>query len=92
MNEEVRLSRLRVSRRRALGIGGAVGLSGVLAACATPGEAPSDDPVTTTAVVTDPAALLDVANTCILAEEKGRGPTGSTSTASAPTSGRAGRG
>ena len=74
MNEDVRLSRLRVSRRRALGIGGAVGLSGVLAACATAGEAPSDDPVTTTAVVTDPAALLDVANTCILAEEKGQGP------------------
>ena len=74
MNEEVRLSRLRVSRRRALAIGGAVGLSGVLAACATAGEAPSDDPVTTTAVVTDPAALLDVANTCILAEEKGQGP------------------
>ena len=74
MNEEVRLSRLRVSRRRALAIGGTVGLSGVLAACATAGDAPSGGAATTTAVVTDPAALLDVANTCILAEEKGQGP------------------
>ncbi len=74
VNEQVRLSRLRVSRRRALAIGGTVGLSGVLAACSTPAEAPSDGLPTTTAVVTDPAALLDVANTCILAEEKGQGP------------------
>ncbi len=35
MDEQVRLSRLRVSRRRALVLGGAVGLAGVLAACAT---------------------------------------------------------
>jgi protocatechuate 3,4-dioxygenase beta subunit len=74
MNEEVRLSRLRVSRRRALAIGGTVGLSGVLAACATASTAPSVGEVTTPAVVTDPAALLDVANTCVLAEEQGQGP------------------
>jgi protocatechuate 3,4-dioxygenase beta subunit len=76
MNEEVRLSRLRVSRRRALAIGGTVGLSGVLAACATGGDAPSDGAATSSpaVVVTDPAALLDVANTCILAREKGQGP------------------
>ena len=74
MNEEVRLSRLRVSRRRALAIGGTVGLSGVLSACATGGDAPSGGGVTTSAVVTDPAVLLDVANTCVLAEGKGQGP------------------
>ena len=75
MNEEVRLSRLRVSRRRALAIGGTVGLSGVLAACATGSDAPSRGAVTSSATpVTDPDALLDVANTCILAKEKGQGP------------------
>lgn len=74
VNEEVRRSRLRVSRRRALAIGGTVGLSGVLAACATAADVPSGGAPTTTAAVTDPAALLDVANTCVLAEEKGQGP------------------
>jgi protocatechuate 3,4-dioxygenase beta subunit len=75
MNEEVRLSRLRVSRRRALAIGGTVGLSGVLAACATGSDAPSGGAVTSSATaVTDPAELVDVANTCILAKEKGQGP------------------
>jgi protocatechuate 3,4-dioxygenase beta subunit len=33
MNEEVRLSRHRITRRRALSLGGTVGLGGVLAAC-----------------------------------------------------------
>jgi protocatechuate 3,4-dioxygenase beta subunit len=75
MNEDVRLSRLRVSRRRALAIGGTVGLSGVLAGCASGGDAPSEAAVTSSAAaVTDPAALLDVANTCVLAREKGQGP------------------
>ena len=74
MNEEVRLSRLRVSRRRALAIGGVVGISGVLTACAGAGDPPSQGPATSAAVVTDPAALLDVANTCILAKEGPQGP------------------
>ena len=78
MNEEVRLSRLRVSRRRALAIGGTVGLSGVLAACASAAVAPSGavstGGPTTAAPATDPVQLLDVANTCALAEEKGQGP------------------
>jgi hypothetical protein len=63
MNEEVRLSRSRVSRRRALTIGGVVGLTGVLTACAGAGDPPSGGAPTSEAVVTDPAALLDVANT-----------------------------
>jgi protocatechuate 3,4-dioxygenase beta subunit len=74
MNEEVRLSRSRVSRRRALALGGVVGLSGVLTACAGAGGPPSGGAATSAAVVTDPAALLDVANTCILAKEGPQGP------------------
>jgi protocatechuate 3,4-dioxygenase beta subunit len=74
MDEQVRLSRLRVSRRRALALGGTVGLAGVLAACATGSDAPSTGAVTATAPVTDPAALLDVANTCVLAQEETQGP------------------
>ena len=74
MDEQVRLSRLRVSRRRALVLGGTVGLAGVLAACATGSDAPSTGAVTATAPVTDPAALLDVANTCVLAQEETQGP------------------
>jgi protocatechuate 3,4-dioxygenase beta subunit len=73
MNEELRLSRLRVSRRRALSIGGAVGLSGVLAACGTgEGAAPATStPATATGDVT---ALLDAAGTCTLAKEQTQGP------------------
>jgi len=74
MDEQVRLSRLRVSRRRALVLGGTVGLAGVLAACAAGSDAPSTGAVTATAPVTDPAALLDVANTCVLAQEETQGP------------------
>ena len=74
MDEQVRLSRLRVSRRRALALGGSVGFAGVLAACATGSDAPSTGDVTSAAPVTDPAALLDVANTCVLAREETQGP------------------
>lgn len=78
MDEEVRLGRLRVSRRRALAVGGVVGLSGVLAACGSAAVAPSGGTATgtTTAAappVTDPAQLLDVANTCTLAHKKAQG-------------------
>jgi protocatechuate 3,4-dioxygenase beta subunit len=64
MNEEAGHSGLRVGRRRALGIGGAVGLTGVLAACAGSDEVGSDEVV----------ALLDKANTCMLNEEEIPGP------------------
>ena len=74
MDERVRLSRLRVSRRRALALGGTVGLAGVLAACTTGSDEPSTGALTSAAPVTDPAALLDVANTCVLAEEETQGP------------------
>ena len=46
----------------------------MLAACATGSDAPSTGAVTATAPVTDPAALLDVANTCVLAQEETQGP------------------
>ena len=74
MDERVRLSRLRVSRRRALVLGGTVGLAGVLTACTTGSDEPSTGALTSAAPVTDPAALLDVANTCVLAEEETQGP------------------
>ena len=74
MDEQVRLSRLRVSRRRALALGGTVGLAGVFAACATGTDAPSTGALTSAAPVTDPAGLLDVANTCVLAREETQGP------------------
>lgn len=66
MNEEVGRGGLRVGRRRALGIGGAVGLTGVLAACAGSDQVGSDE--------AEVVALLDKANTCKLTEEEIPGP------------------
>jgi protocatechuate 3,4-dioxygenase beta subunit len=87
MNEDVRQSRLRISRRRALGLGGGVGLGWVLAAC-SPGGATggstagttgarasasgSASPVATAGA--DVVALLDQANTCTMAKEETQGP------------------
>lgn len=79
MNEDVRLSRLRVSRRRALAIGGTVGFTGLLAACAGNGstsaastsEAPAGGTVDD---VSDIGALLDQAGTCTLSQEQTQGP------------------
>lgn len=78
MNEDVRLSRLRISRRRALSIGGTIGLTGLLAACG--GAASSGAGAATSTAVAAPAtaddvvALLDAANTCGLAQEETQGP------------------
>lgn len=84
MNEEVRLSRLRVSRRRALSIGGSVGLTGLLAACGadTASSSAASAPATTAAgaasstapVGADLIALLDEAATCTLSKEQTPGP------------------
>lgn len=79
MNEEVRLSRLRISRRRALSIGGTVGMSGVLAACGSGGTSSSATATTTTAAATaapvgDVEALLAQAGTCSLSKEQTQGP------------------
>lgn len=81
MHEDVRLSRLRISRRRALSAGGVVGLTGLLAACATASTAtPTATPVAAPAAAPaaaasdDVVALLDAANTCTLAVEETQGP------------------
>ncbi len=84
MNEDVQRSRMLISRRRALSLGGTVSLGALLAACtgsspdagptsgASPG-ASSGAPLTpsTTAAV---LALLNQANTCTTAKEETQGP------------------
>jgi protocatechuate 3,4-dioxygenase beta subunit len=77
------ISRKRVSRRRALGLGGTIGLGGVLAAC---GGTETATPATTSASAAAPTAsasitaasglvaLLDKANTCTMAQEETQGP------------------
>ena len=85
MNEDVRLSRLMVSRRRALGLGGTLSLGGLLAACggsndSTPASSGSTSgaalasAVPTTVPGTDVVALLDKARTCTMAREGTQGP------------------
>jgi len=77
MNEEVRRSRERISRRRALGLGGTIGLGALVAACTRPsspgGEAAPSLPASSTAP-SDVLALLDQANTCVAAREETQGP------------------
>lgn len=51
MHEEIRASRLRVTRRRALSIGGTLGLGGFLAACGSDGGGSAGATSTTTATV-----------------------------------------
>ena len=81
MNEDVRQSRARISRRRALGLGGTVSLGALVAACtgssspAAPSasrSAPSLTPSST--APSDVLALLDQANTCVTAKEETQGP------------------
>jgi protocatechuate 3,4-dioxygenase beta subunit len=77
MDEEVRRSRQRISRRRALGLGGTVGLGALAAACT--GSSPSRDgsAASLSASSTAPSdvlALLDKANTCVAAREETQGP------------------
>jgi protocatechuate 3,4-dioxygenase beta subunit len=86
MNEDVRLSRQRVSRRRALSAGGAVTLGGLLAACSDSGDGgtaaspirSSTGAASTGSSAGTPAsslvALLDQANTCTMAKEETQGP------------------
>jgi protocatechuate 3,4-dioxygenase beta subunit len=87
MNDEIRLSRLRVSRRRALSIGGTISLSGLIAACGggakddgAAATAPETTATTaTTGTTTAPAsdgilAALDEAPSCVLATEETQGP------------------
>jgi protocatechuate 3,4-dioxygenase beta subunit len=73
MDEDVLRSRLRISRRRALALGGTIGLSGLLAACTTDSGSKSALKPSSTAGA-HVVALLDKANTCSLAKEETQGP------------------
>lgn len=83
MNEEVRLSRARVSRRRALALGGTLSLSGLLAvACGADDTTASTASGSTTTSTATPAgsveeqlrALLDEAPSCVMTSEETQGP------------------
>ena len=83
MNDEIRESRLRVSRRRALSIGGTMSLSGLIAACGGGGErtattsaptATTAPPVAASGSTEDVLAALDAAPNCVLAREETQGP------------------
>lgn len=80
MNKDIERSRARVSRRRALALGGSVGLSGLIAACTGSG-ASGGGATATTAVVTDSTAvgddvmtLLSRAPQCVTSKEETQGP------------------
>jgi len=85
VNKDVELSRLRISRRRALALGGTVSLSGLLAACSGGGGGASTATTTSAASATATAsangtvdeqllALLDQAPRCVMAVEETQGP------------------
>ncbi|PTR24785.1 dioxygenase-like protein [Rhodococcus sp. OK519] len=78
MNRDVELSRLRISRRRALALGGTVSLSALLAACGGNPDTTATTTVPTTAVPSDIdprlLALLDGAPRCVMAVEETQGP------------------
>lgn len=86
MNKDVELSRKRVSRRRALALGGTISLGGLLAAaCGTDsgsstatsaaGSATTDATATTSGSIEDQLrALLDQAPNCVMTSEETQGP------------------
>lgn len=88
MDQDILDSRRRVSRRRALAIGGTVGLGSVLAACgistsdsasspmesATPSPTATESATASAAAAGDVKAMLDSAGTCVLAVEETAGP------------------
>ena len=77
MEEDVRRSRERISRRRALGLGGTIGLGALVAACTDSSSSGRESapslPASSTAS-SDVLALLDRANTCLAAHEQTQGP------------------
>jgi protocatechuate 3,4-dioxygenase beta subunit len=77
MDEEIRRSRERISRRRALGLGGTIGLGALVAACTRSSSPASESAPSLSSSSTAPAdvlALLDRANTCVAAREETQGP------------------
>jgi protocatechuate 3,4-dioxygenase beta subunit len=83
VNKDVEQSRARVSRRRALALGGTVGLSGLIAACAGGGSDTATTSASTTGTATatgtaiagdDALALLARAPQCVTSQEETQGP------------------
>lgn len=80
LDPAITASRLRVSRRRALGIGGLVGVAGVLAACSTDtpasptATAPSSSTTAAAGAEDELLALLDQAPRCVMTTEETQGP------------------
>ena len=81
MNKDVEKSRLRISRRRALALGGTVSLGGLIAACTGNGSGSTSASATSTAAASSATtsadtvtALLDQAPQCVLAVEETQGP------------------
>ena len=85
LNEDVRRSRLLVSRRRALSLGGTIGLGSLLAACAGTSarsgapsagrSATSAAPLTPSSTAADDiVAALDAVRTCTTSPEQTQGP------------------
>ncbi|MGW5071696.1 protocatechuate dioxygenase [Rhodococcus sp. NPDC004095] len=83
MNKDIEQSRARVSRRRALALGGTVGLSGLIAACAGSGSSDTSTTSAATATTTgsgttaagdDVMALLAQAPQCVASKEETQGP------------------
>ncbi|MDT2008996.1 intradiol ring-cleavage dioxygenase [Rhodococcus opacus] len=79
MNKDVEKSRLRISRRRALAVGGTVSLGGLIAACTGNGSGSTSSATSTAAAGTTTGAdavtgLLDQAPQCVMAVEETQGP------------------
>ncbi|MFC9765588.1 intradiol ring-cleavage dioxygenase [Rhodococcus jostii] len=82
MNKDVEKSRLRISRRRALTVGGTVSLGGLIAACTGNGSSSTSASATSTAAASSAtttsadtvSALLDQSPRCVLAVEETQGP------------------
>jgi protocatechuate 3,4-dioxygenase beta subunit len=77
MEEVIRRSRERISRRRALGLGGTIGLGALVGACTGSPPSRSSAAPSLSASSTAPSdvlALLDKANTCVTAREETQGP------------------
>ena len=81
MNKDIEASRQRVSRRRALALGGTISLGGLIAACGgnsgtTASTTASASTTTTTATTSGDAvtALLAKAPQCVMSKEETQGP------------------